>query len=485
LDDSVVEDALAIEPVDYSKKWFALAAVSMGVFLSTIDSSIVNVALPTLVRELGASFPLVQWVVLAYLLTQSILLLGMGRWGDMIGKKPIYTAGFVIFTIGSVFCGISPTIYVLIASRTFQAVGAAMIFSLGLAIVTEAFPAAERGRALGIIGSVVSIGIVIGPTAGGFILGSLSWHWIFFVNLPVGILGTVMVLRYVPALHPAGKQRFDYLGALILFAGLMCLLLALTTGQQLGFFDPLILGLFAASSVLLALFVLIELRTPHPMIDLDLFRNMNFSLGLFTGFLVFVTLAGATFLMPFYLEDLLGFNTRQVGMLMAVVPLALGVTAPVSGVLSDRFGSRSITTAGLAILVFSYYLLTRLKLDTTQIGFILLFLPIGIGMGVFQSPNNSAVMGAAARSRLGVASGLLAITRALGQTTGVAVFGALWAGLSLSLAGFTVSGGVTMAPQTAQIKALQYVYLVAMFLVALAFVASLWGLVSKRRHDSA
>ena len=176
--------------IDYSRKWYVMAAVAMGIFLATIDASIVNVALPTLVRELSTEFTLVRWVVLVYLLTVTTLILNMGRLGDMVGKKPVYAAGFIIFTIGSALCGIAPTVYWLIGFRVLQAIGAAMMMALGVAIVTEAFPPSERGRALGLAGSIVSIGIVVGPVLGGLIIDALSWHWIFYVNLPVGILGS-------------------------------------------------------------------------------------------------------------------------------------------------------------------------------------------------------------------------------------------------------------------------------------------------------
>ena len=192
--------------IDYTRKWYVMAAIAMSLFLATIDGSIVNVALPTLVRELNTDFATVQWVVLGYLLVQTTLMLSMGRLGDMIGKKPIYTAGVIIFTLGSLLCGLAPTVLWLIGFRLLQAIGASMTLSLGTAIVTEAFPPTERGRALGLSGTIVSVGIVFGPTIGGIILEALSWHWIFFVNLPVGILGTVMALRYVPDFRPTGGR---------------------------------------------------------------------------------------------------------------------------------------------------------------------------------------------------------------------------------------------------------------------------------------
>ncbi|NCF67212.1 MAG: MFS transporter, partial [Chloroflexi bacterium] len=259
-----------------NKKWYILAAVAISTFLSTVDGSIVNVALPTLVRELESSFSMAQWVILAYLLTQTILLLTVGRLGDMLGKKPLYTTGIAIFTTGSLLCALSPSIHWLVGFRVVQAVGAAMALALGMAIVTEAFPAAERGKALGLFGTVVSVGIVVGPTLGGIILESLSWRWIFFVNLPVGLLGVYLALRYIPHSRPAGKQLFDFPGAITLALSLLALLLALTWGQQLGFTDRPIIFLFTLFFLFLLLFLYLEWRAPQPMIDLRLFRSRHF-----------------------------------------------------------------------------------------------------------------------------------------------------------------------------------------------------------------
>ena len=217
--------------VDFSRKWYVMAAVGISILLSTIDATIVNVALPTLVRDFNTNFPTVQWAVLAYLLTQATLILSVGRLGDMLGKKPLFVAGLIIFTVGSVLCDLAFDVYWLIAFRMVQAIGAALMLALGMAIITEAFPPRERGRALGISGSIISVGIVIGPALGGLIIDSFSWRWIFFVNLPVGIVGTWMALRYIPNFKPAGKQSFDFLGAVTMFISLLALLLALTWGQ--------------------------------------------------------------------------------------------------------------------------------------------------------------------------------------------------------------------------------------------------------------
>jgi EmrB/QacA subfamily drug resistance transporter len=468
--------------VDYSRKWYVMAAVAMGIFLATIDGSIVNVALPTLVRNLDADFATVQWVVLAYLLTLATLLLSMGRLGDMIGKKPIYSAGFVVFTLGSVLCGLSPSVYWLIAFRVVQAVGASMVFALGTAIVTEAFPPSERGRALGLGGTIVSVGIVVGPTLGGLIIDALSWHWIFFVNLPVGLVGTAMAVRFVPALRPSGRQRFDLPGAITLFLCVFSLLLALTLGQGLGFGDARVLLLFAAGLILVTAFVAIERRADQPMIDLRLFQNRLFSVNLITGLATFVSMGGTMILIPFFLENVLGYGTRQVGLLMATVPLALGIVAPASGALSDRVGTRPITVVGLASMLAGFYAMSTLDPSTGTLGYVLRFLPVGIGMGIFQSPNNSAVMGAVPRARLGIASGLLSITRTLGQTTGISVLGALWASRVVFHAGLAPGGGgATDASPAAQVSGLHDTFYVVIVILALALILAIWGVVQERR----
>lgn len=472
------------QPVDYSRKWLVMSAIAMGIFLSTIDGSIVNVALPTLVSSFQTDFAIVQWVVLAYLLTVTTLMLSMGRLGDMVGKKPLYTAGLVLFTISSVLCGLAPTEYWLIASRVLQALGASAIMALGTAILTEAFPPSERGKALGIGGTMVSVGIMAGPMLGGLIINALSWHWIFFVNLPVGIIGFILVLRFVPDIRPAGKQRFDLPGALILCSSLLTLLLSLTFGQQTGFSSTPTIALFAAFLVFLAAFLSVEIHSKNPMIDLSLFQNRLFSVNLITGFISFVSVAGTVILMPFYLQDVLGYGPEVVGLLMGVVPIAMGVMAPIAGWLSDRVGPRRIIVFGLLASLIGYYAASTLRTDTSILGYLLRFVPIGIGLGVFNAPNNSAVMGSAPRSRLGVASGLLSMTRTLGQTVGIAVLGALWATRTAFYAGNAIGVDATSASASSQVAALNDTYLATTALIAVALLLAVWGLANELRGET-
>ena len=467
--------------MNYAKRWWVLVAIGMGIFLGTIDGSIVNIALPTLEDDLTTSFATVQWVVISYLLCLATLVLAVGRLGDMVGKKSIYTAGFGVFTAGSMLCGIAPGVGWLIAFRVVQGVGAAMIFALGFAIVTESFPPAERGRALGLTGSIVSLGIIIGPTLGGLIIESLSWRWIFFVNLPVGIIGTLTAMRFIPDVAPRGSQHFDFLGAGVFCAALLALLLSLTAGQGLGFGHPAVLALGITGALCIGAFVTIERRVAEPMLDLGIFRNNRLLVvNLVTGWMSFTAVSGLVLLLPFYLEGVLGHGPRTVGLLLASLPAALGIVAPFSGSLSDRIGPRPVTVAGLAILVIGYLGAEVLAVDTTPLVFVLAMIPIGIGLGTFQSPNNSAVMGSVPPERLGVTSSMLTITRITGQLTGIATLGALWAARVGAITG--ARGDPAGAPAAAQVGALHDTTVVTagLMMAALAVAGAGW-IVERRR----
>lgn len=467
-----------------ANRWLILISIGAGVFLATLDVSIVNIALPTLVREFGIKFAVVQWVALSYMLTIATLILSMGRLGDYRGKKQIYATGIIIFTVGSALCGVAQSVVWLIAFRMLQAVGAAMMASLGAAIITETFPSSERGKALGTIGGIVSIGIISGPVLGGVLIDYLSWHWIFFVNIPVGIIGFILVSRYVPGFAPRPDQRFDFAGAGVMFISVLSFLLALTLGQHLGFRNGLILGLFSLWVTSLALFLYIETRVSHPMIDLNIFRDSLFTLNLLTGFLSFIAIAGVVLLMPFYLENILAYSPHQVGFLLATVPVAGGVVSPLAGMLSDRLGTRLISTIGLGVLLIGFLGLTTLSSETTALGYIIRFLPVGLGIGIFQSSNNSAIMGAAPKKYLGIVSGLLSITRTLGQTTGIAAIGAFWAARVSFYAGTDFAAGPTRTDIVAQVHGLHDALSGIVIVIFIALLISIWTMFLQwLRHD--
>ncbi len=467
---------------DYSLKWFILYSVMLGGFMVSVDGSIVNLILPTLVEDLNTEFAIVQWVVVSYLLTLTTLILILGRLGDVVGKKKVYFTGFILFTTGSVLCGLAPSIYWLICLRVLQGLGGAMILALGFAIATEAFPPPERGKTMGILASVVSSGVIAGPVVGGFLVDFLSWHWIFFVNLPFGLLGIFMVARYVPDSRTPMKTKFDFIGAIMLLVCMLSLLMALTLGQRSGFGETPVLLLFILSLICAVLFVGTQLKIRSPMIDFKIFQNVFFSVNLTTTFFFYFAITGVFVLAPFYLQNILGYPANKMGMLFAAMSVMMVVLSPVAGILSDRFGTGIVIIAGLSVMLFIYCCLTnRIDINTTTLECMVGMLFLGTGMGLFMPPNHSAIMGAIPREHLGIASGLIIVARTLGLTAGVAVLGAVWAGRVRFYTGGDLTGGVAAAPVNARVEGLQDIFILAGAITAMTLILIIWGLVLERR----
>lgn len=477
----------AIPPpgVDYDRKWFVMVAVSTGVILATVDASIVNVAFPTLVEELATTFNTIQWVALGYLLTVATFTLGLGRLGDVIGKKSLYAAGFSVFTVGSALCGLAPDVGWLIGFRVLQAFGAVSILALGSAILVEAFPPNERGKALGWIGSAVSLGIISGPVIGGILISALNWRAIFLVNIPLGIIGTLLAIRNVPRTPPAPGQRFDYLGAGLMSVALLTLSLALTLGQEAGFTSGPMVALFVTAAVSAAAFVLVEFRSDSPMIEPRLFKNPMLTVSVIGGFLTFVCMSATFFLLPFFLDGMLGMDLRTVGLLLGAAPLMVGIVAPVSGTMSDRIGIRPLTLLGLVFMAVTYFGFLTVDLDMTIPHYLALAIPLGTGVAIFQSPNNSAIMGSVPREYMGIGGGIMALTRLLGQVSGIAVLGSVWAAsVAASSGGSLPQGGASAATAAAQMEGLHTTFLVAALIMAAATVVGVWGFQHERRSQA-
>lgn len=456
-----------------NSKWWAMLGIGLGVLMFTIDSSIVNIALPTLVKAFETNFATIQLVVLSYLLVVTAFVLGAARLGDMYGKKKLYLSGLIIFTISSLLCGLSSSEYFLIAFRALQGMGAVFISALGAAIITEVFPVSERGQALGIIGAIVSLGISLGPTVGGLLIGLSGWQSLFLVNVPIGIFASFIVLRFVPS-SPSNstRQRFDFLGALLAIIALTCFAIGMTEGQKQGFASPISLILLALAAFFVVTFVFFESRLTQPMLDLALFDNLQFSLSLLTAVFVFVVIAGIIFVLPFFLELVLQRSTQQVGLLLAVSPVLGGIVAPISGRLSDHFGSRLISLIGLLLMVIGCGLISTFDTQLTDLGYILRVAPFGLGIGMFQSPNNSAIMGGVPREKLGIASGLLSLSRTLGQTAGVPLIGSLFSTIAIAAVKGTEKIDVTNAPPEALVQGLQGAFHVATFILCGAVFVS-------------
>lgn len=430
-----------------------LAAVLLSGIVGPIDASIVNVNLPVIREDLGASLVLAEWVPMVYLFVLSTLLLTRGRLGDMFGFRHPFLGGVTIFTFASALCGLAPTVGWLIAARMGQALGTAMFMAVIPAIITSVFPPERRGRALELNGMVVALGLALGPTLGGTITGLWGWRWIFYINVPIGVLGLVLGYLAVPSGEERQDQKFGFWGSLLAAAGLVGLLLFFSHGGRWGWQAIPSLLTLALELACLVIFVLVENTLPQPMLHLSLFRHRPFALANLAAPFNFMAQYVLVFLTPFYLNHL-GLSSQVIGLTMTISPLVVLVVAPISGALSDRLGTRSLAAAGAALCSVALVLLA-VTLPGRGRNIIPWCLTLfGLGTGLFQSPNNSAVMGAAPQQFLGVASATLAVVRNVGMVLGIAVGGAVFT------AGLGGSGKETF------VNALTLAYLVAACLAA-------------------
>jgi EmrB/QacA subfamily drug resistance transporter len=404
-------------PVMNRRRWVTLN-ISIGVYMSTLDASIVNISLPTIIRSLNTDLTAVAWVVMAYLIVITGCLLLMGRLSDLFGQRRLYLIGFLTFTSGSALCGFSPTIDFLIGSRMIQGLGASALMANGPAILTTAYPEEERGKALGILGSVVSVGFLTGPILGGFLVEHLGWRSIFFINLPIGAIGIYLSSKVLERVVPTGKSRVDLWGAILLFFFLTSLLLFLNQVVQ-GLAPLLWLWLFL-SLLWFSLFIIVELRSPSPLVDLKLFRRRLFISSLGASFLSFWMSAAHTFVIPFFLQNILEYSPSKAGMLIFPVALTIMVMAPFAGRFSDRVGVRIPATIGLALTSLTVFSFTFLKLGTNDLDILWRQIVLGIGISLFNPANNSAIIGSLPREKVGLASSFLALSRNLGMVIGVA-----------------------------------------------------------------
>ncbi|MHB8958085.1 MAG: MFS transporter [Candidatus Limnocylindrales bacterium] len=407
------------------RKWLILSTVSLGSLMSTLDGSIVNIALPAIQQDFRIDLTTVEWVVVAYLLIVGSLLLPVGRLGEVLTFKRVYLAGFGLFTVASVLCGLSPGEGWLIGFRVVQACGAAALMAMGPAVVARTFDASERGRALGLNGVSVSLGLSLGPAIGGLLTQVASWRSIFLINAPIGVIAIVWAWRVLPAEERGRDQSFDMRGAALSGVALFCLLLALSVGTDWGWASLPTLALFAAFLILGAAFLVTENAAVQPLLDLALFRIRQFSFGLASVVVAFAGLFTATFLLPFLLEQGRGYSPVEAGLLLTPVPISMALVAPFSGAASDRFGPAILASTGMALMVVSLLSLTQLPTDFAIADLIWRLVLMGVGQGLFMSPNSSAVLGSVPGRRVGTASGTLAQMRVTGQALGIALSAAI------------------------------------------------------------
>lgn len=459
-------------------KWGAMLGISMGVFLFALDVYIVNLALPVMVESLHTDFVTIQWVVLSYLLAIAVFVLSAAKLGDIFSKKRLYILGMVVFTVGSLLCALSPTVEWAIAFRFLQGIGAAFLSGLGTAAIVEIFPPEQRGLGLGIRAGVFGLGIMLGPTVGGLLVAWGDWPLIFWINVPIGIVGSLMVAYLVPPSAGSGiSQRFDWAGTLILTLVLTGFSLGMTRVQSEGFDSVGAIVLLILSAMGFIGFLLLERRLPEPMLDLKLFRSVEFSLGLALRFIGNFVMAGAIFILPFFLEWVKHYSTDRAGLLLAIPPAIIVLTAPVAGVLADRCGTRIVSLVGLLAIALGCFLMSGFDAQLTLPIYIAGVVPYALGVGLFQSPNNSTIVGAAPPDRLGLASGLLSLSRILGQTAGVPLVGILFSSIAIASAQLTPDLDVTQAPVEALVVGVQIAFQVMALLsvVAAAIAAIFWG----------
>ncbi|MBP7688904.1 MAG: MFS transporter [Thermoflexales bacterium] len=410
-----------------SRKWLVLLAIGVGTFMSALDGSVVNTTLPVITRDFGSEVATTEWVVTIYLLVVSGLLLSFGRLGDLRGHKPVYLTGFTIFIVSSALCGLAQSPLMLIASRAIQALGGAMLFANSPAILTKNFPAKERGRALGLQGTMTYLGLTAGPSLGGLLTEHFGWRAVFYINVPVGLLALWLSWRFIPKDVPAEKaEKFDRAGAAVFMAGLVALLLGLNQGSSWGWSSPAIIGLLIGALVLLAVFIVVERRVANPMLDLSLFRSRTFSASTASAVLNYVCVYTILFLLPFYLIQGRSLSPSQAGLILTTQPIVMAIIAPISGQLSDRMGARVLSVFGMVVMAFGLWLLSRLTVQSPLSEATLALAVVGLGTGSFIAPNSSALMGAAPRHRQGIAAGVLASARNVGMVLGVGLAGAVF-----------------------------------------------------------
>ncbi len=400
------------------RRWWVTFNISIGVFMSTLDASIVNISLPAIVRSLNTDLKSVAWVVMAYLIIITGCLLLMGRLADLLGRGKIFLLGFLTFTLGSTLCGFSPTIHFLIGSRVIQGLGASALMAIGPAIITTSFPEKDRGQTLGMLGSVVSLGFITGPLLGGFLVEHLGWRSVFFINLPIGVAGTLLSSKILKENRTTGKVQLDLRGAFLFFLFVTSLLLFL---NRVGWKStPFFWGWIFLALICLGLFIVFEGRSSSPLVDIRIFKKRLFISSLGASLLSFWMNGAHNFVIPFFLQMILGYSPSKTGMLIFPVALTVMVMAPIGGRVSDWVGVRIPATIGLILTSLAIFSFVFLKGEVSHYEILWRQVMLGIGIGFFNPANNSAIIGSLPKSDVGLASSFLALARNLGIVIGVA-----------------------------------------------------------------
>ena len=409
-----------------NRKWWTLGAVAFGLFMIMLDNTVVNVALPSIQRDLHISVEELEWIVNGYALTFAVLMLTGGKLADLLGRRLIFVAGLAIFTASSLACGLADSAAMLIGARVVQGVGAALMNPATLSIITATFPPRQRGMAIGIWAGVSAMALAIGPLVGGILAEKISWGWIFFINVPVGILGIVVArLVITESRDTSQEQRLDLPGLAASAVGLFALTYALIEANNYGWTSARILSLFAVAVAGLAVFVLLETRQRVPMLDVSLFKNPTFAGANLVMLMIALAMFGVFFYVSIFMQNVMGYSAIQAGASFLPMTLLITIVAPIAGKRSDAVGSRWLMAAGMTLLGLSLVVFSRLDPGD---GFWNLFPGLvlgGIGMGLSMTPTTAAVMGSVQVDKAGVGSAVLNSMRQVGGSLGIALMGAI------------------------------------------------------------
>jgi EmrB/QacA subfamily drug resistance transporter len=422
-------------------RWWTLGAMCFALFMIMLDNTVVNVALPSIQRDLDSTISQLEWAVNGYTLSFGVLLVTGGRLGDIFGRRLMFLAGVVIFAVTSATAGLAPSPELLIASRILQGIGAALMMPATLSIITNAFPAHERGKAIGTWAGVSALALSIGPLVGGFLVEHVSWRAIFFINLPVALIAIVATLFAVRESRDRTIARvLDLPGVATLTVALTALVLALIEGNSWGWGSPRVVALIAGGVLGLAAFAFIEQRVRAPMVEFSFFAERNFLGANAVAFIISFAMLGTFFFMAIYMQDVLGYSALEAGVRFLPTTLLIVVIAPLAGRLTDRVGALIPIASGLAILTVAMYLFSRIDATTTFSDILAPFVIMGVGIALTMSPMSTAAMNAVSTQKAGVASGILTMSRMVGGSVGVAASGAIF---QSQLGGFDPSGLAT------------------------------------------
>jgi EmrB/QacA subfamily drug resistance transporter len=414
---------------DANRKWWTLGAMCLSMFMIMLDSTVVNVALPSIQKDLHTSVDQLEWVVNGYTLSFAALLVTGGRLGDIFGRRLIFMIGVVVFAVSSATAGLAPDPTTLVISRIAEGIGGALMMPATLSIITDAFPAEERGKAIGTWAGISGLALSFGPLAGGFLTEDVSWRAIFYINLPIAVLALLASLFAVrESRDEKAERKVDYLGVVLLTVALTAFVLALIEGNDWGWGSGRIIGLFAIGAVATGAFLATELRVSAPIVDFAFFRSRNFVGANTVATIISFAMMGSFFFLAIYLQDLLGYSPLETGVRFLPTTVVIVIAAPLAGRVADRIGSRGPMVLGLAITAISLYIFSGMTATTTYSDLLVAFILLGLGIGMTMSPMSTAAMNAAEVDKAGVASGTLQMFRMMGGTIGVAATGAIFQG---------------------------------------------------------